>query len=119
MGWNIESSETLRLKWTGSFGTVINDIDTAAYFNGSEFDWYEITEVNKANGGTDQSLRVRGWLDGINTMLCIIRDQTEEYTLDIYFIDGAATSRVVTYVAEIDGTVSVIPDLVYEGTTIK
>lgn len=114
--WSIENHETLRLEWTNSFGTIINDIDTATYFNGSEFDWYGTTTVD----GSEQSLRVHGWLDGGTTMLCIIRDQTEEHTLNVYFYDGATEKRIVTYDAETDGTVSVDSDPFYvSNTTVK
>jgi len=115
LGWNIENHETLRLEWTGGFGTIINDIDTAAYFNGSEFDWFGTTDVD----GSNQSLRVHGWLDGGTTILCIIRDQTEEHILNVYFYDGATEKKITTYTAGAGGTVSVTPNSFYVwGTTI-
>ena len=120
LGWDIKNSTILRLEWTGGFGTVTNDIDAAEYFNvdKSEFDWYGTTNVD----GFDQSLRIHGWLDASdNTVLCVIRDQTEEYVLDIYFNDGATEKKITTYTAEADGTVSVIPNsfYVWGTTTIK
>ena len=114
LGWSIENHETLRLEWTGSFGTIINDIDTAAYFNGSEFDWYGTTTVD----GTDQLLRIRSWLGGANTILCIIRDQTEEHTLNVYFYDGVTEKKITTYTAGAGGTVNVSPDSFYVSNTI-
>ncbi len=114
--WNIENHEILRLEWTNSFGTIVNDIDTAEYFNGSEFDWSGTTNVD----GFNQSLRVHGWLDEGTTMLCIIRDQTEEHTLNVYFYDGVTEKRITTYTAGAGGTVNVSPDSFYvSNTTIK
>ncbi len=117
--WNIEDSTILRLEWTVGSDTVINDIDMASYFNSdkSVFDWYGTTEVD----GSDQTLRVHGWLDGFNeTMLCVIRDQTEDNILDIYFIDGGTPKLTTTYTANADGTVSVTPNTIYvEETIIK
>jgi len=106
LGWNIEGSTFLRLEWVGF---VTKDIDTAAYFNGSEFDWNGTTEVD----GSDQSLRVHGWLDGGNTTLCIIRDQTEKHTLNIYFVDGI-TKQITTY-TNVGGVITVTPDSFYGG----
>jgi hypothetical protein len=116
LGWNIENSTILRLEWTGGFGAVTNDIDATAYFNAdkSEFDWYGTTNVD----GSDQSLRIHSWLNGGNTILCIIRDQTEEYALDVYFVDGGTTKKITTYKNN-EGIISVTPNSFYVwGTTI-
>ncbi len=119
LAWNIENSAVLRLEWTVDFDTVTNNIDMASYFNSDKtvFDWYGTTEVD----GSDQTLRVHGWLDEFDeTVLCVIRDQTESNILDIYFIDGGIPKKITTYTANADGTVSVAPDATYvEATTIK
>ena len=117
--WNIEDSTVLRLEWTVGSDTVTNDIDTASYFNSdkSVFDWYGTTEVD----GSDQTLRVHGWTDSFNeTVLCVIRDQTEGNILNIYFIDGGTPKKITTYTANADGTVGVAPNTIYvEETTVK
>lgn len=115
LGWNIEDSTTLRLEWVG---ITTNDTDATTYFNAdkSVFDWYGTTMVD----GAPQTLRIHGWLDGSNnTILCIIRDQTENDILNVYFIDGATTKKITTY-ENISGTVDVTPDAFYGGAmTIK
>ena len=81
----------------------------------SEFDW-----SGETVSGFSQTLRIHGWLDaGNNTVLCIIRDQTESDTLNIYFVDGGITKKITTYV-NTGGIVEVTPDLTYGGAmTIK
>ena len=116
LGWDIADSTILRLEWTVGATTVTHDIDTTAYFNGSEFDWSGTFTVD----GSDQTLRIHGWLDGGDTILCIIRDQTESNVLEVFFVDGV-TKKITTYTAEADGTVSVSPNAFYVWgtTTIK
>lgn len=118
LGWNIENSTILRLEQVDSFGVpTTNDVDATAYFNAdkSEFDW-----SGEAVSESSQTLRVHGWLDtDNNTVLCIIRDQTESDTLNIYFVDGGITKKITTYV-NTGGIVEVTPDLTYGGAmTIK
>lgn len=116
LGWNIENSTILRLEWTYGFDTVINDINATKYFNAdkSEFDWYGMTSVD----GSDQALRIHSWLDGDDTILCIIRDQTEEHTLNVYFNNGVIEKKITTYTAGTGGTVSVNANPSYVSDTI-
>lgn len=115
LGWNIENSTILRLEWVS---LVTEDIDATAYFNAdkSVFDWSGTTMVD----GSPQALRVHGWLDGdSNTVLCIVRDQTENDVLNVYFVDGATTKKITTYTNS-GGTINVVPDAFYGGVmTIK
>lgn len=117
LGWNIENSSIMRFEWIDDFGvSTTRDIDTALYFNAdkSEFDW-----SGEIISGSSQTLRAHGWLEGINTVLCVVRDQTETDTLNIYFIDGGTEKKITTY-ANVGGTVNVTPDLIYGGVmTVK
>jgi len=116
LGWNIESSTILRFERIDDFGTTVNDIDATAYFNTdkSEFDWSGET-IN----GSFQTAKIHGWLDASNnTILCVILDQTESDTLNIYFVDGV-TKKITAY-ENVDGIINVTPDSFYGGAmTIK
>lgn len=115
LGWDIENPTILRLEWVD---IITNNIDATAYFDAGEsvFDWYGTTIVN----GAPQALRIHSWLDDDNkTILCIIRDQTENDVLNIYLVDGAVTKKITTYENN-GGTVDVTPDAFYGGAvTIK
>lgn len=117
LGWNIENSTILRFERIDGFGVpTVNDIDATEYFNidKSEFDW-----SGETIGGSSQTLRIYGWLDAGNTILCVVLNQTESDTLNIYFIDGGVTKKITTYENN-GGVVDVTPDLIYGGTmTIK
>lgn len=90
LDWNIQNATFLHLKWVDnvtSLPIITNDIDTASYFNVGKtaFDWSGTTVVNAVS----QTMRIHSWLDGLgNTVLCVMRDQTENEKLDIYFTDG-------------------------------
>lgn len=120
LGWNIKNSLILRLEWVDNFNAPIitNDIDATAYFNTDQsiFDWSGTTMVN----GLSQSLRIHGWLDASDdTILCVIRDQTESDTLNIYFVDATIAKKITTYVYA-GGIVTITPDAFYGGAlTIK
>lgn len=117
LGWNIQNASTLRLEWVDGFGVPIitNDVTAATQFNAdkSVFNWEGTTTVN----GVDQTLRVHSWLDGgSNTVLCVMRDQTENEKLNIYFIDGA-TKKIADYTYDsLNDTVTVVADPTYGGT---
>lgn len=95
--WNIQSSTTLNLEWKNSFGgqIAINNINIASYFNGAtnKFDWTGSTLVD----GVNQEIRIHSWIDDVtgNTVLCVIREQTEENLLHIY--TDAAARDIATY----------------------
>ena len=111
LGWNIESSTILRFERIESGIPTVNDIDVTVYFNAdkSEFDWSGETII-----GSSQTAKIHGWLDGSNnTILCVILDQTESDTLNIYFVDGA-TKGITTYKNN-GGVIEVEPDSFYVG----
>lgn len=116
LGWNIQNATILRLEWLDGFGnpTITTNVDTIPYFNGDKtiFDWEGATTVS----GAAQNLRIHSWLDGSNnTVLCVMRDQTESQKLNIYFVDGIA-KEIAAYVKNADGTVTVTPNAIYGGT---
>ena len=111
LGWNIESSTILRFERIIGGIPTVNDIDATTYFNTdkSEFDWSGETII-----GSSQTAKIHGWLDGSNnTILCVILDQTESDTLNIYFVDGA-TKKITAYEND-GGIINVTPDLFYGG----
>jgi hypothetical protein len=93
---------------------IINSIDTASYFNVGKtvFSWSGTTTVS----GVQQTIKIHSWLDGSsNTVLCVMRDATENEKLNISFIDGIAKA-VGTYTKnDVTGEVSVTAG-VYGGT---
>lgn len=90
LGWNIENATVLHLVWIDnvtSIPIITNDIDATSYFNvgKTEFDWSGTTVVN----GVLQPMKIHSWLDGSGyTVLCVMRDATENEELNIYFTDG-------------------------------
>lgn len=110
--WNIGSSTILRFERIDGEGSTFNDIDARAYFNAdkTEFNWSGETIV-----GSSQTATIHGWLDEGNTVLCVILDQTESDTLNIYFVDGA-TREITTY-TNVGGVISVTPDSMNVGVT--
>jgi len=111
--YNIENSTILRFERIIGGVPTVNNIDATAYFNANatEFDWSGETII-----GSSQTARIRGWLDGGNTVLCVILDQTESDTLNVYFIDGEGTKKITTY-TNVDGIISVTSNSIYVGAT--
>jgi prepilin-type N-terminal cleavage/methylation domain-containing protein len=109
LGWNIASATTLSLKWVDGFGNPlapINNINIASYLNagGTEFDWTGTTLVS----GVNQEMRIHSWLDeSNNTVLCVMRKQTENKKLYI-FVDGGAKN--IAIYENVSGEVVVEPD---------
>ncbi|MDF1498095.1 MAG: type II secretion system protein [Patescibacteria group bacterium] len=96
LGWKIESSTVLSLKWVDDFGVerAKTDIDISTYFDDVNdiFDWTGTTLVD----GVSQEIRIHSWPDGsLNTVLCLIREQTEEQKLQIFTDAGA--KNIATY----------------------
>jgi len=96
LGWKIESSTVLSLKWVDDFGVerTKTDIDIATYFDGANdiFDWTGTILVD----GVSQEIRIHSWPDGsLNTVLCVMREQTEEQELQIFTDAGA--KNIATY----------------------
>jgi prepilin-type N-terminal cleavage/methylation domain-containing protein len=106
LGWDIDNATTLSLKWVDDFGNPlapINNINIASYLNVSRtvFDWTGTTLVN----GVNQKMRIHGWLDTNNyTVLCVIREQTENDKLYIFTNPGA--KDIATY-ENVSGAVNV------------
>ncbi len=102
------------MAWVDGFDNPIGSptvVDTAGYFNAdkSEFSWEGATNVN----GTDQNIKIHSWLNAGNTILCVIRDQTENEKMHIYFNDGTE-KRIATYDRN-GAAVDVTPDATYGG----
>jgi len=109
LGWNIADATTLSLKWVDGFEAPLaptNDINIASYLSSDEsvFDWTGATSVN----GVDQEMRIHSWLDASDhSVLCIIREQTENDKLYI-FTDGGS-KNIATY-ENVSGEVVAEPD---------
>lgn len=117
LGWDIRNITALHLAWEDNMtGTPIisTDINNAAtYFNVGQtvFDWSGITFVNSVS----QPIRIHSWLVGGNSVLCVMRDQTENEKLKISFTDGI-TKEIGTYtINDVTGEVSVTTGA-YGGT---
>ena len=97
LGWLINSSETLHLRWVdGSESEIIsNDIEIASYFDAGNniFDWEGTTTVNSV----EQSIRIYGWEESGSTVLCIMRENTEEEKLYVYSDDGTFNFDIAVY----------------------
>jgi len=93
LGWNIEDVTTLRLE--GLNPSEITDIDTTDYFNlgKTKFDWNGTINTD----GIDQTLRIHSWLDGTTSILCVMREQSENDELKISFFIGASEKHIATY----------------------
>ncbi len=96
LGWKIEDSLELSLKWVNEFDVQIalTGINIASYFDdiNNIFDWTGTTLVD----GTEQKMRIHSWLDASdNSVLCIIREQTENDKLYIFTDTGA--KDIATY----------------------
>lgn len=117
LGWNIENSTVLHLVWKDNVTNMditTKDIDVASNFNigKTEFNWSGSTIVN----GVTQPIKIHSWLDGSNnTVLCVMRDQTENEKLNIYFTDGVSKDVGTYTMNDITGEVSVTAG-VYGGT---
>lgn len=114
--WNIQNSSDLILEWvdnvTGA-SIITNNIVTASYFNPdkSAFDWQGATAVS----GVDQKIRIHSWILGGNSVICVMRDQTENEKLNIYFRDGI-DKKIATYAKDdASGAVNVSAEA-YGGT---
>lgn len=119
LGWNIENSTVLNLNWVDNVSSapiISNPITMASYFNvgKTEFSWSGETVVN----GVTQALRVHSWLDtSNNTVLCIMRDQTENEKLNVSFTDGIDKAIGSYTKNDITGEVNVSAG-VYGGTMV-
>ncbi len=90
LGWKIETSTQLTLKWVDATEVqiAITDIEIASYFDSANdvFDWTGTTLVD----GVNQEIRIHSWLDGNgHTVLCVKREQTETKKLYIFTDSGA------------------------------
>ncbi len=114
--WSIQNSSVLKLEFVGSGGAVVNNVDTGSYFNmdKTSFDWQGVTLVDSVN----QKIRVHTLsLDSVSTLLCIMRDRTENTkSVTVYFVDGGTVKKIATYTENADGTATVTPDSFYGGT---
>ncbi len=116
LGWDIASATTLTLKWVNGVEATLatNNINIASNLNADQsvFDWTGATLVSVGN---NQEIRIHGWLDAGNyTVLCVMREQTENDKLYI-FTDGGAKD-IVTY-ENVSGEVIVEPD--FDGGTME
>ena len=95
LGWLIDSSETLHLKWVDSSENEIisNNITIASFSNGNIFDWEGTTIVNSV----EQTIRIYGWEESGSTILCIMRENTEEEKLYVYTDDGTFNFDIAIY----------------------
>ncbi|MCK4592367.1 prepilin-type N-terminal cleavage/methylation domain-containing protein [Candidatus Parcubacteria bacterium] len=106
LDWDIKNATTLSLEWRDpDFDShiITNDIDIASHLNDDQsiFDWTGTVVVD----AVDQKMRIHSWLDASNhTVLCIIREQTENDKLYIY--TDAGTKDIATY-ENIDGEIEV------------
>lgn len=111
LGWDIKDATTLSLKWVDpdNFDAhiITNDIDIASCLNDDQniFDWTGTTMVDTV----DQEMRIHSWLDASNhTVLCIIREQTENNKLYIYTDSGLSEKDIATY-KNVSGAINVAP----------
>jgi prepilin-type N-terminal cleavage/methylation domain-containing protein len=99
LDWDIKDATTLTLEWINASDVqiAITNIDIASYFDdvNNIFDWTGTTSV----GGADQEMRIHSWLDGDYTVLCIIREQTENDKLYIYTDAGAKDIAIYENIA--------------------
>lgn len=114
LGWNIQNETNMKLEWTDSIGGIITakDVTLASYFNAdkSKLDWNGTTTV----GSVDQELRIHSWLDASNnTVLCVMREETEYEQLDIYF--NGYLKEIATY-KNVSGEVTVTKNADVLGT---
>ena len=115
LGWNIKDAAVLSLKWVDEFEVALatNDIDIASYLSADEsvFDWTGVTAVS----GVDQEIRIHSWLDASDhSVLCVIREQTENNKL--YIFTDAGAKDIATY-EEIAG--EVVVGLGFDGGTME
>ena len=111
LNWNIKDATTLSLKWVDPDNLdahiITEDINIADYLSDDQsvFDWTGSVTVNSV----DQEMRIHSWLAGTFTVLCVIRDQTEEEKLLIYTDSGLPKKDIVIY-ENVGGAVSVSAD---------
>ncbi|MCK5084993.1 MAG: prepilin-type N-terminal cleavage/methylation domain-containing protein [Candidatus Pacebacteria bacterium] len=115
LGWNVKDATVLSLKWVDEFEVALatNDIDIASYLSAGEsvFDWVGETAVS----GFDQEIRIQSWLDASDhSVLCIIREQTENDKL--YIFTDAGAKDIATY-EEIAG--EVVVELGFDGGVME
>lgn len=106
-GWNIQGkppiTDLIFRKNDGNPGTLIEDIDTAAFFNAGIFDWQGSITVDTVA----QKLRIHT-LDAGGAVLCILRDRMENSkSLKISIMNNGYEEKIVTYTENADGTVTV------------
>lgn len=115
LGWDIETATTLSFEWVDpdDFDShiITNDINIDSYLNEDR----DMLDWTGTVGTVNQTMRVHSWLDGSNnTILCIIREQTENDKLYIYTDSGLAKKDIATY-ENVSGTVNVTSEF-YGGT---
>ena len=111
LNWNIKDATTLSLEWVDPDNLdshiVTEDIDITTYLNSDQsvFDWTGSVTVDSV----DQRMRIHSWLAGTSTVLCIIRDQTEEEKLLMY-TDSGMTKKDIAVYENVGGVVNVSAD---------
>lgn len=117
LNWNIKNATVLTLAWTDSLGNPLatNSVTPiASYFNATQsmFDWTGTTLVKV---GVSQKIRIHSWVDGLdNTILCVMRDQTETDTLKISF-----NAAVIATYTNNSGTITVTPGLTVNSMALQ
>lgn len=108
--WDIETATTLSLEWVDpdtfpETFLVIENINIASHLNNDEtvFDWTGTVTVQSV----DQEIRIHSWLNGGSTVLCIIREQTEDEKLYIYTDSGLNRKDIAVY-ENVSGVSSVV-----------
>lgn len=114
--WTVQGNPPVTdLIFRTSDGTLIEDIDTASFFNAGIFDWQGSITVD----GAAQRLRVHT-LDIGGGTLCVIRDRMKNNkTVKISLVDGGVEKQIVTYTEEIDGSVTVSPNYTFVNNPIE
>lgn len=115
--WSIQNAAAtteLIMEWSG-VAPVVENINTAAFFNAGIFDWQGTVAVD----GAGQKLRVHT-LDAGGSVLCVMRDRMQNSkTLKISFIDNGIMKEIATYTEEIDGSISVSPNYTFVYNPIE
>lgn len=117
LAWDIRNITQLHLEWedntSGSpiISTDVTNADTFFDAGKTIFDWSGTTTVS----GVSQPIRIHSWIEGGNSVLCVMRDETENKKLTISFTDGF-NKEIGTYTFnDATGEVSVTAG-VYGGT---
>lgn len=115
--WTIQNAAVtakLILEWSGA-APVVENIDTAAFFNAGIFDWQGTVAVD----GAAQKLRIHT-LDAGGSVLCVMRDRMQNSkTLKISFLDNGITKEIAVYTEKADGSISVSPNYTFVYNPIE